>query len=130
MVHRDFEQAQRHILEPLSTKWVQEAAGVSRDTVAAWRRGRKPRADQWDRFIATFDAWRSGIADTTKEPPPEWAGVDQLDRIEGLLRAVAIRAGVPMQEIEEMHQRVLELEQARPQPDALDRSEGAPARDG
>ena len=65
---------QIRLLEPLSTKWIQNHAKASRDTVAAWRRGRAPRDDQWRRFIGAYNRWLRGTPATEEEPPPDWAG--------------------------------------------------------
>ena len=72
----------RVLLNALSTGWIEQALGVSRATVANWRRGEFPER----RRAQLAESVRSLLGDTTKEPPG-WAG--------GLLEDVpAIRSDV------------------------------------
>ena len=87
---------QIRLLEPLSTKWIQNHAKASRDTVAAWRKGRAPRDDQWRRFIGAYNRWLRGIPDAEEEPPPEWAGA-----MERKLDVLVAKAGVDPETLDE-----------------------------
>lgn len=78
--HETDAEAQTRLLEPLSTKWIENASGASRDTVAAWRKGRVPRADQWERFLEVLTQWQLRIPDA-KEPAPSLEGTGRADEI-------------------------------------------------
>ena len=99
---------------------------VTRMTVNRWARGGEMPRIAERMILALF----GHEPDAPDRPRLVDLVAQRLEGIEGLLGALAVRAGVPMQEIEAMHQRVLELERSRPQPDALPRSEGLPSRDG
>lgn len=127
-MHHESEQAR--LLEPLSTKWIEDAAGVSRDTVAAWRRGRKPRTDQWEKFTAALDAWRAGLPDATKEPPPEWAGAMEARLQKALEVNRVIIEGASPEEIAAVKAELDALRRLAPPPGGSHHSADQHPRDG
>lgn len=60
-VHRD-------LLASLSTRWVEQALGVSRATVANWRRGEFPERRQAE----LIEAVRVLLSNDEEAPEPEW----------------------------------------------------------
>lgn len=103
-MHQDATDSEvQRLLRPLSTKWVQAVAGVSRDTVAGWRDGtQQPRPDRWDKLVEAvrqtlpeheeaapseegaaaelLRLWKGSV-------PPDWSNV-QVDKITDAVRAL------------------------------------------
>lgn len=100
--------AQTRLLEPLSTKWIENKAGCSRDTVAAWRRGRMPRKDHWENFVAAYTAWRDGLPEIQNEE----AAPSLTRRLLAGVIALERRAGVTAEELSAAQGSVVEIEAA------------------
>ena len=65
---------------------------------------------------------------TTKEAAPP-AMEERLARIESMVRLIAAERGIPVDGMDDIYERVLELERARQRPDVLDPSGGQRAQD-
>ena len=93
---------------------------VSHRTVRRWIEDENYKPDAaWERAIHE-------VVGITKDAPAE-AGA--LTRIESMVRLIAAERGIPVDGMDDIYQRVLELEHARQRPDVLDPSGGQRAQD-
>lgn len=117
----------RELLDALSTGWIENALGVSRATVAAWRRGKFPEK----RGIELTEAVLAILAGIEKEPQPEWArAMEKRLRLELRLNRALIESEVTPDEIEAMR---AELHAETPDallPDGDGQNESPRPRDG
>jgi hypothetical protein len=109
------------LIAPLTTRWIEHHAGVSRDTVSAWRGGRPPREDHWQRLTTALDAWRRGLP-MDEEAAPQWAERLKKKTVEELTQVIrqARQDQLLLQALANLSRQIAEL-----QPPA-DESQGPP----